>query len=120
VKQADLKERTMRFALDACRMCRCLQDDWPQKRVSDQLFRSSTAIAANYRAATRGRSPREFVAKLGIVVEEAEETVFWLEFVRRAGMKQDEQVGGLLSEARELLAIFVASRKTANSNLQRR
>jgi four helix bundle protein len=107
----------MRLALDVAGFCRRLQADWPQRRVSDQLFRSATSVAANYHAASRARSRREFLAKLGIVAEEAEETVFWLEFARRAGMTTDRDAASLAIEARELLAIFIASQKTVATGL---
>ncbi len=108
----------MRFALDVGHLCRRLRTDWPERRLADQLFRSATSVAANYHAASRARSKREFVAKLGIVAEEAEETVFWLEFAYRAGMTH-EGCAPLTQEAHELLAIFVASLKTAAANLTR-
>ena len=118
MKQSDLKERTMRFALDATSLCRQLQNDWTERRLSDQLFRSATSVAANYHAASRARSRREFLAKLGVVAEEAEETVFWLEFARRAHMATDRPALALCAEARELLAIFIASVKTVAVNVK--
>lgn len=109
----DLKERTMRFAVTATRLCRTMQNDWPAHRLADQMFRSATSVAANYHAACRARSRREFVAKLGLVVEEAEETVFWLEFGVRAGLARADTCDPVIHEARQLLAIFTASAKTA-------
>jgi four helix bundle protein len=78
-----------------------------------QILRSATAVAADYRAAGRGRSKAEFIAKIGIVVEEAEETVFWLEMLLESGTVKREQMEALLKEANELLAIFAASYRTA-------
>ncbi len=72
MNQAELKERTMVFALEVSALCQHLQTEWPQRRLADQLFRSSTSVAANYHAATRARSKREFLSKLGLVAEEAE------------------------------------------------
>ena len=118
MQQADLKDRTMRLALRVAALCRTLENDWAQRRVADQLFRSATSVAANYHAATRARSSREFLAKLGLVVEEAEETVFWLDFAARAGMA-DARSLPLATEAREVLAIFVASHKTVAAKLKR-
>lgn len=117
--QTELKERTMRFALAVCSLCRQLDQGWPERRLADQLFRSATSVAANYHAASRARSRREFLAKLGIVAEEAEESLFWLEFARRAGMTSDQHAAGVTREARELLAIFIASLKTVAGNLKR-
>lgn len=71
----DLKDGTMRFAIAMSALCREAYEEWPGRRFADQMFRSSTSIAANYHAACRARSRKEFVVKLGLVVEEAEETV---------------------------------------------
>jgi four helix bundle protein len=72
-------------------------------------------MAANYRAAGRSRSKAEFIAKIGVVVEEADETVFWLEMLLDSGMVRPEKLQNLLAEATQLVAIFTASRKTAKS-----
>ncbi|MFN7916813.1 MAG: four helix bundle protein [Vicinamibacterales bacterium] len=108
-----LKERAMRFAVGMTALCREAYADWPGRRLADQMYRSSTSVAANYHAACRARSRKEFVAKLGLVVEEAEETVFWLEFGAKAGLTDGARTAPLIREARELLAIFTASAKTA-------
>jgi len=108
-----LKERTMRFAVRIVRFCRMLPDTWEGRHVSDQLFRSGTSVAANYHATCRARSRRDFVSKMGIVVEESDESVFWLKFAPRAEMADGPELADLLSEAGELLAIFAASAKTA-------
>lgn len=105
----------MGFAVAMTALCREAYADWPGRRFADQMFRSSTSVAANYHAACRARSRKEFVAKLGLVVEEAEETVFWLEFGSKAGLTDAARTGPLIREARELLAIFTASAKTAAS-----
>jgi len=78
-------------------------------------LRSGTGVAANYRAVCRARSKAEFVSKIGVVVEEADETVFWLELVAETGIVARERIQDLLQEANELLRIFVASRETAKS-----
>jgi len=109
----DLKERTMRFALEAATLCRSIQHDWQGRRVADQMFRSATSVAANYHAACRARSRKEFVAKLGLVTEEADETLFWLDFATRSRLLQTESAEPLKREAGELLAIFISSAKTA-------
>ncbi len=80
-----------------------------------QLLRSSTSMAANYRAARRARSKAEFISKLGVVVEEADETVFWLEFVADTGIIRPAKLRKLLNEANQLLLIFSASRSTAKT-----
>jgi len=81
--------------------------------IGRQLLRSRTSVAANYRAICRARSRAEFVAKLGVVIEEADETVFWLELLVDSELMSRERTESLLAEANELVAIFVASRKTA-------
>ena len=83
--------------------------------IADQLMRSATSVASNYRAACRGRSKAEFVAKLSIVVEEADETVLWLELIIDGELLPAGKVKDLLAEANEITAIMVASRKTASS-----
>jgi len=114
-----LKERTMRFALRVMRLCRTLPGDWEARFVADQLFRASARSSANYSAACRARSRRDFINKLGMVVEESDESVFWLVFVGRSGMNETNDQRELLAEGRELLAIFVQSAKTASDNYNR-
>jgi len=81
--------------------------------IGRQALRSATSVAANYRAACRARSKSEFVAKMGLVVEEADETVFWIELLVESGTVRPEQINLVLKEANELLAIFAASQRTA-------
>jgi len=81
--------------------------------IGKQLLRAGTSVAANYRAVGRARSKAEFIAKMGTVVEEADETVFWLELLAEAGIFPKERLESLLREANELLAIFAASHRTA-------
>ena len=75
--QAELRERTMRFAVRAVKFCRTLPETWEARRMAGQLIDSATSVAMNYRAAGRGRSRAEFIAKLGLVVEESDESVGW-------------------------------------------
>lgn len=84
--------------------------------VGKQLLRSATSVAANYRAAGRSRSRAEFISKMGTVVEEADESVFWLELLVEAEVVEKQKVESLLREANELLAIFAASQRTAKAN----
>ena len=108
----ELKERSMRFALRVMRFCRTLPEDWEGRFIADQLFRSSARTSANYHAACRGRSRRDFISKLGMVVEESDESVFWL----KSGMNETAEQKALLGEGQELLAIFIQSAKTASGN----
>lgn len=84
--------------------------------IRKQLFRSGTSVGANYRAACRGRSKADFVSKLGIVLEEADEALYWLEIITETQMMSREIAAPLLKEANELVAIFVASLNTARKN----
>ena len=83
--------------------------------IGRQLLRSGTAVAANDRAVCRGPSKAEFVAKIGMVVEEADETVFWREMLVEAGIVREQRMQSLLKEAAELLANFAASQRTARA-----
>ncbi len=115
---AQLQERTLRFALRTARFLRTLPDDRESRHIADQLFRSCTGVAANYRAACRGRSHREFTAKLGVAHEESDESVFWLTFIERGRYAGGTELTYLLTESHELLAILTASVKTANRREQ--
>ena len=86
--------------------------------IEGQLIRSSTSVAANYRAACLGQSKRAFISKLGIVIEEADECIFWLEFLRDEGFGKSDEFPEVLREAKELTSIFIASRITALKNLK--
>jgi four helix bundle protein len=107
-----LKTRTKDFALRILRPYRSLPRT-DEARILGTLLRCSTSIGANYRAACRGRSRAEFVAKLGIVLEEADETVFWLELLQEGTIFPAGKVRDLLQEANELVSIFVSSVRTA-------
>lgn len=113
--QLDMRDRTKRFAAQVVRFVERLPSSRANIVTGDQLLRSATSVAANYRAARRARSRREFIAKLGIVEEEADETVFWLELMVEAGVVDQERVRDLHREADELTAIIVASIKTAKN-----
>ena len=109
----DLKERTKRFALRVVKVVRSLQPGMEGRMIGSQLLRSGTSVAANYRAVCRARSRPEFLSKLAIVIEEADETAFWLQFLVDAGVVPDKKMKDLLSEANQLVAIFNASRSIA-------
>ena len=111
--QEKMRTRSKKFALAILRFARGLRQDDESRVIGRQLLRSATSMAANYRAAGRGRSRAEFLAKLGLVVEEADETVFWLELVEEAQIVAPELLSDLHKEAEELLSIFSASLRTA-------
>ena len=112
-RQEELRNRTKRFALRIIRLFRHLPRTTEARVLGKQLLRSGTSVGANYRAAGRARSKAEFVAKMGIVVEEADETVFWIECLIESGIVKPELLNDLHTEANELLAIFAASHRTA-------
>ena len=111
-----LRDRTKAFALRVIRLYRSLPYKTDTQVLGKQLIRCGTAVAANYQAPGRARSRAEWVAKIGIVVEEADETVFWLETLSECEIVPLSKIESLLAEAQELTAIFTASRKTARSN----
>ncbi len=110
---ADLKERTKKFALRVVKVVRSLPHGAEGRLIGYQLLRSGTSVAANYRAVCRARSRPEFLSKLAIVIEESDETAFWLEFLVEAGLIPEAKLRDLRSEANQLVAIFNASRTTA-------
>jgi len=116
VHTADLKARTKQFALRMMKMVDALPRTIQGRAIAKQIIRSATSVAANYRAACRARSRAEFIAKIGIVEEEADESCFWLELIIDSGLLNEDRIRPLLSEAGELVAIMAASRKSAIGN----
>jgi len=114
-KQEELRDRTKRFALRIIRLFRHLPRSTEAQVLGKQLLRSGTFVGANYRASGRARSRAEFISKMSIVVEEADETVFWIECLIESGIVKPDLLRDLLAEANELLAIFAASQRTARS-----
>lgn len=112
----EMRDRTKRFAVDAIKLCRTLPPTTDGRRLGQQLIDASTSVAANYRAACRGRSRAEFIAKLGTVLEESDESLFWLELMVEADLVPAARAERLLKEADELTAIFTTSLKTARAN----
>ena len=108
-----LKDRTLDFSLQIIKLCKELPHTVEAQVIAKQLLRCGTSVGANYRAACRGRSKPDFISKLGIVLEEADETVYWLELIIKSGMLPQARVADPLREANELVAIFVASSRTA-------
>lgn len=112
----ELKARTKAFGLRIIKLVDAMPRSLAGRVIGKQLLRSATSVGANYRAACRAQSHAEFAAKLSIVVEEADEALYWLELVNESGLIKAERLGGLLREANELLAIVSASRKTAKAS----
>ncbi|MGB9104410.1 MAG: four helix bundle protein [Terriglobales bacterium] len=111
-----LRDRTKAFANRIIRLFRALPTKPEAQVIGKQLLRAGTSVGANYRAACRGRSRPDFISKLGIVVEEADETIYWLELLGENGIMPQRRLEGLLKEAHELTAIFTASLETSRSD----
>ncbi|MGD0999199.1 MAG: four helix bundle protein [Candidatus Brocadiia bacterium] len=114
----DLKERTKQFALRILNLVDAIPLTVKGRVVSQQLADAGTSVGANYRAACRARSKSEFIAKLGTVIEEADESAFWLELIMEGRLLRRERVAPLWQEAEEIVAIMVQSRKTAENRLK--
>lgn len=112
----ELKNRTKQFALRVIKLVQALPKGDTPRIVGNQLLRSGTAVAANYRAACRARSIQEFIAKIGIVVEESDESCFWLEIIIESGLMELELVRPLLQEANEITAIMFSTKNSALKN----
>lgn len=114
-KHQELRNRTKRFALRILRMSEAMPTTRAANVINNQILRSATGMASNYRAVGLARSKAEFIAKLGVVLEEADETVFWLEMLGDSGIVKPTKLRELLAEANEFVHIFSASRRTAKS-----
>jgi four helix bundle protein len=114
----ELKQRTKRFGLEVIKLVESL----PKTRTADvigrQLLRAGTSVGANYRAACRGRSTADFISKAGIVIEEADESIYWMELLQEARLVPEIKIKDLMTEADEIVAILTASVKTARKNMQ--
>ena len=113
----DLRRRTKEFALRIVKVFRALPKSEEARILGRQVLRSGTAVAANYRSACRARSRADFVSKIGITVEEADETAFWLGLIVDAGIIKKSKLESLMAEANELVRIFQATRTTARSRI---
>ena len=114
--KAGLKARTKKFALRIIRLSQVLPNKPEAWVIKKQIVRSGTSVASNYRASLRARSDAEFISKLSTVIEEVDETAFWLEIIIESGMMDKKLINNLLDEANELTAIFVSSVKTKKRN----
>ena len=113
-KSAELEDRTKRFALRVLGLIDRLPNTIGGRVLANQLARSATSVGANYRAACRARSRAEFASKLGIVVEEADESLYWLEFVGDGNFLPEKKIASLVTEADEFTAIFTSGRRSAS------
>jgi four helix bundle protein len=116
MNKEDLKIRTKAFAHRCVKLALSLPRTILGRHISGQLIRSSTSVAANYRAACTGQSRAAFISKLAISIEEVDESAFWMEFLTDEKLVKNTLVSGLIQEANELKAIFVSSQQTARKN----
>jgi four helix bundle protein len=112
----ELRDRTKQFAIRIVKLFRALPKTEEARVLGKQVLRSGTSVAANYRAVCRSRSRADFISKLAVVTEEADETVFWLEMLVDTGIVRKAKLEKLLMEANELIRIFGSSLHTARSN----
>jgi four helix bundle protein len=113
VNQQEMKVRTKEYAKRIIKLCRSLPEGLEGRRISDQLFRAGTSVGANYRAACRARSKADFISKLGLVLEEADECLYWMEIVAETKQIQPSLLESLIKEGNEIVAILVASINTS-------
>jgi four helix bundle protein len=115
VNREIMKKRTFDFALRILKLVSALPNTAMGRIIASQLGKAGTSVGANYRSACRARSRAEFIARLGVVEEEADESVFWLELLLAGGIVNQERLSGLLQEANDITAMFTAGRKSARS-----
>jgi len=115
----NLKQRTKEFSLRVIRLTEALPNTRTADVIGRQLLRSGTSVGANYRAASRAKSPADFIAKMGIVEEEADESLFWMELLIEANLVPEEKLAALMQEANELVAITVPSINTAKQKVRK-
>jgi four helix bundle protein len=113
----ELKRRTKKFGLDVIKLVESLPSTQTGKVIGNQLLRSVLSVGANNRAACRGRSKADFISKVGITIEEADESLHWLDMLGDAGLARQENLRALIQEADDLVAILTASSKAARANL---
>jgi four helix bundle protein len=113
MNQQEMKARTKEYAKRTLKVCRSLPESTEAKLIGNQLLRAATSVGANYRSACRSRSKADFIAKLGIVLEEADESVYWLEIIQEMNILGTHTLKSLINEGEQLVAIFVASINTA-------
>jgi len=118
MNEQDLLKRTKHFGLRCMKLVEALPNSIAGRKIGDQLVRSGTSVGSNYRAACRGRSKPEFIAKLGVCEEEADESAFWMEMIMESGLLTTTRVQPLHQEAEELRNIMAKSRKTAKRSLR--
>jgi four helix bundle protein len=114
-----LRERTMRMAVDVRNLLCALKISAIDRPLVNQLIRSSSSVAANYRSATRGRSDAEFYSKLCVVVEECDETKFWLDYLVRLNVLNESETTALRDEAEQLVRLFASIKRTMKIKIEK-
>jgi four helix bundle protein len=112
MERTDLYGRTRKFHIDVIRLCRLLPKDPAGAETAKQLIRSSGSVGANYRVTKRAKSSNDFIYKIRVVLEEADESHYWLEVIKEAELLDGDELDRLIGEANELTSIFSASEKT--------
>ena len=112
-----LKNRTKEFAIEIVKLSELLPNKQIGWTITNQIIRSGTSVAANYRAVCRAKSDKDFISKMETVIEEADETLFWLELINELDLITNKDFNDLQKEANELIAIFVSSVKTVKNRL---
>jgi four helix bundle protein len=113
MNREDFKKRTQQYALRVIRLVESLPEDRTSRILGDQLLRAGTSVGANYRASIRAKSRADFISKMGTVEEECDESLYWMEILIEAGKIPVRRLAGLMQEGGEIIAIVVASIKTA-------
>ena len=116
----ELRQRTFQYLLRIIAACQGFPDQWIEREIGKQLLRAGMGVTSNYWSCCRGRSDKEFIARLGVAVDEADESVLWLTLIVQSGLKTDLETKTLLREGQEIRAILAKSHKTARENRRRR
>src|SRR5262249_17070674 len=111
--QQEMKRRTKEYAKRIVKLCRLLPETREGRLIGNQLFGAGTSVGANYRAACRGRSKADFVSKLAVTLEEADESVYWLEIISEGNLISQDKMKSLMNEGNQIVAILVSSINTA-------
>jgi four helix bundle protein len=117
MNKEELKSRTKALALRVMAMIDHLPNTTKGRVIADQIMRSATSVASNYRAACRGRSRAEFISKLGVALEEVDETMLWLELIGEGQLLRAQRVSGLIKEVDELTAIMFSAQRSARQKV---
>ena len=117
----ELQDRTKKFAVDIINLVKLLPNNRVGWIFTDQIIRSATSVAANYRAVSRAKSDKDFIYKIGVVIEETDETLFWLEMIKEVKLLEiNLEFKRLMSEANELISIFVATSRTIKKRVNQK